>query len=209
MQDLLEHLKHSKATRDLVEFWLRLPRPEGKVCPRRTDLMSSQINGAISETFLSEWDDPDTLRIVQAGVVLDRLIGLDMTDKNIFDLTPAEMADDEKRYYTALRAQPCAGMITRSMINFADKPFVYRTIQLPLLDPYGDVKYFVGTGMVFEGDAIKAEFGRHNFRRARLVERHFFDIGAGIPDEDVVGQLSQGGALRPPKRRPRSKPEDV
>ncbi|NVJ97189.1 MAG: PAS domain-containing protein [Alphaproteobacteria bacterium] len=198
MQELLDKFRHSENTTHLVAFWQRLPRPEGELCPRRTDFMSSQINGAIAETFMSEWDGPDTLRVIQAGTVLDRLIGLDMTDKNIFELTPPELVDDEKRYYNALRTRPCAGMITRSMINFAGKPFVYRTIQLPLLDPYGNVKYFVGTGIVFEGKALEAEFSRRSFRRTRLVERHFFDIGAGVPSTDEVGPLGQGGPLHRP-----------
>lgn len=198
MQELLTTLKHSDATAELVDFWSSLPRSDGQVCPRRTDFMSSRISKAISETFLSEWEDADTLRIIQAGTVLDRLIGMDMTDQNIFEMTPPELLNDEKRYYTALRARPCAGMITRSMINFSGNPFVYRTFHLPLLDPFGEVKYFVGTGVVFEGAAILREFGRAHFRRTRIVERRFFDIGAGVPSEDMVGKLGQGGPLHAP-----------
>lgn len=198
MQDALHQLRHSKATQQLVQFWLNLPRPEGQVCPRRSDYSSAQINGSISETFLSEWDDDDCLRVVMAGTVLDRYIGIDMTGKNIFDMTPEELVDDERTYYQALRDQPCAGLITRSMINFADVPFVYRTIQLPLLDPFGEVRYFVGTGLVFEGDELEREFGQRNFRRTRLVERRFFDIGAGVPAPEKAGSLSQGGPLHPP-----------
>ncbi|MFC4347259.1 PAS domain-containing protein [Kordiimonas lipolytica] len=201
MTDALEKLQHSKATQQLVQFWLNLPRPEGQVCPRRSDFSSAQINGSISEVFLSEWEDSEVLRVVQAGTVLDRHIGIDMTGTNIFDMTPEELVEDERTYYKALRDQPCAGMITRSMINFADVPFVYRTIQLPLLDPFGKVVYFVGTGVVIEGDDLVAQFGRRSFRRTRLVERHFFDIGAGTPPPEKAGQLSLGGPLHPPAPR--------
>ncbi|WP_286828665.1 MULTISPECIES: PAS domain-containing protein [Kordiimonas] len=201
MTTALEQLQHSKATQQLIQFWLNLPRPEGSVCPRRSDFSSAQINGSISEVFLSEWEDAEILRVVQAGTVLDRHIGIDMTGKNIFDMTPEELVEDERAYYKALRDQPCAGMITRSMINFADVPFVYRTIQLPLLDPFGNVRHFVGTGVVLKEEDIEREFGRRCFRRTRLVERHFFDIGAGLPPPEKAGQLSQGGPLHSPEPR--------
>lgn len=201
MQQAIQHLRHSKATQQLVEFWRNLPCPEGKFCPRRSDFSSAQINGSISEVFLSEWEDEESLRVVQSGTVLDRYIGIDMTGKNIFDMTPEELVDDERTYYKALRDQPCAGMITRSMINFANEPFVYRTIQLPLLDPFGDVRYFVGTGFLLTEEVVEKTFGRRSFRRTRLVERKFFDIGAGLPAPEKAGQLSQGGPLHPPAPR--------
>lgn len=181
MKNVLETLHHSKATQELVRFWLNLPRPEGQVCPKRSDFSSARINGSLPEVFLSEWYGDDALVVVQSGTILDRLIGLDMTGKNIFDMTPPELVEDERRYYQALRDHPCAGLITRSMINFADKPFIYRTIQLPLLDPFHRVRYFVGTGFLIEGKQLEAEFGNVDFKRAKLVERRFFDIGAGIP----------------------------
>lgn len=193
--DALQQLDYSKATRELVEFWLNLKRPDGQVCPRRSDFFSAQINGAIAETFMSEWDDEETLRIVQAGTILDRYIGFDLTGKNIFDVTAPELVDDERTYYKALRDQPCAGMITRSSVNYADVPFVYRTIQLPLLDPFGTVHYFVGTGVVLDEEDLEREFGRTCFRRTRLLERRFFDIGAGMPAPEKLGSLSQGGPL--------------
>ncbi len=198
MQDALHQLRHSQATQQLVRFWLDLPRAEGKVCPKRSDFSSAEINGSIAEVFLSEWEAEDRLCVVQAGTVLDRHIGIDMTGKNIFDMTPPELVEDERRYYKALRDQPCAGLITRSMINFVNKHFVYRTIQLPLLDPFGHVRYFVGTGIVFEGAALEREFGVREFNETRLVERRFFDIGAGVPSADKTGPGSDGGPLHTP-----------
>ncbi|MCJ9429722.1 PAS domain-containing protein [Kordiimonas marina] len=181
-------LRHSKATQDLVRFWLNLPRPEGQVCPKRSDFSSAQINGALPEVFLSEWYSEDVLAIVQAGTVLDRLLGLDITGHNIFDILPEELKEPERIYYRALRDQPCAGLITRSANNLRGKPFVYRTIQLPLLDPFGKVHYFVGTGAALEGKQLEQEFGQTNFKSIRLLERRFFDIGAGVPGDDKLGE---------------------
>ncbi|TNE60550.1 MAG: PAS domain-containing protein [Alphaproteobacteria bacterium] len=187
MNDPLDMLRHSKATQDLVAFWRRLPRPEGQVCPKRSDFSSAQINGALPEVFVSEWYSDDVLAIVQAGTVLDRLLGVDITGQNIFDILPPELKEPERVYYRALRDQPCAGVLTRSANNLIGRPFVYRTIQLPLLDPFGKVRYFVGTGAAIEGKQLEQEFGQTNFKSIRLLERRFFDIGAGVPPLDKTG----------------------
>ncbi|MCJ9429723.1 PAS domain-containing protein [Kordiimonas marina] len=188
MYEELTALNHSKATEYLIQFWLKLPREAGRVCPKRADFSSAQINGALPEVFLSEWQD-DKLVVVQAGTVLDRLIGLDMTGRNIFDILPEPLRIPETLYYRQLRDQPCAGMISRSTIDFRERPFVYRTIQLPLMDPFGKVRYFVGTGYEVPRDELIAKLGAEAVDHTNLVEREFFDIGAGVPDSksDTAG----------------------
>ena len=66
----------------------------------------------------------------------------------------------------------------------------YRTVQMPLLDPFHKVRYFVGTGFVIEGKQMEAEFGKLDFKKAKLVERRFFDIGAGVPNEIKLADTS-------------------
>ncbi|TNE60551.1 MAG: PAS domain-containing protein [Alphaproteobacteria bacterium] len=188
MQHDLTDLHHSKATEHLIRFWLNLPRAEGQVCPKRSDFSSAQINGALPEVFVSEWQERDALVIVQAGTILDRLIGMDMTGRNIFDITPRTLVEDEQRYYKALRDQPCAGMITRNMVDFLNHSFVYRTLQLPLLDPFGKVRYFVGTGYSLSPAQMQAEFGRTCFKDTSLVDRRFYDIGADVPGGTRSGE---------------------
>ena len=179
-----QYLRYSKATEHLVKFWSGLPCPPGQLCPKRADFSSAQVNGTLPELFLSEWENDQDLIIVQTGTVLDRLIGEDLTGTNVFEMTPAPLRDAERRYYKALRDTPCAGMLTRSAPNRLDKHFFYRTVQLPLLDPFGNVRYFVGTGTVLDEQELARELGRDRFDATELVERHFFDIGAGLPHEN-------------------------
>jgi len=185
MLNTLQSLCYSKATKSLVKFWSGLPCPDGQVCPKRGDFSSALINGALPEVFLSEWEGNDELNIIQAGTVLDRMIGEDLTGRNIFEMTPEPLRAAEHRYYNALRDMPCAGMMTRSAPNRVGQHFFYRTLQLPLLDPFGDVHYFVGTGFVLDEAQLRSELGHGNFGDTELVERHFFDIGAGVPGRDI------------------------
>jgi len=185
MVDDLQSLCYSLATEKLVKFWYDLPRAEGHVCPKRSDFSSALMNGTLPEVFLSEWSGDKDLIIVQSGTVLDRLIGEDLTGSNLFDMIPLPFRAAEHRYYEALRDTPCAGMLTRSAPNHQSKHTIYRTIQLPLLDPFGEVRYFVGTGAVLDEAQIIAEGGEIDVDEMQLVERHFFDIGAGLPESDV------------------------
>ncbi len=183
MLNALQDLCYSKATINLVNFWNSLPRLDGQVCPKRADFSSALINGALPEVFLSEWTSEDDLVIIQTGTVLDRHIGEDLTGKNIFEMTPEALRPAEISYYKALRDFPCAGMMTRSAPNRVGDHFYYRTLQLPLLDPFGDVHYFVGTGVVLTKEELRQDMGHGDFGDTELIERHFFDIGAGLPGE--------------------------
>jgi len=186
MLNALQALRYSKATENLVKFWSGLPRPKGQVCPRRGDFSSALINRILSEVFLSEWRTEHDLVIIQSGTVLDRLIGEDLTGRNIFEMTPEPLRAVERNYYNVLRGMPCAGMITRSAPNRRGRHFYYRTLQLPLLDPFGDIHYFVGTGVVLDKEQLRSELGHDNFGATELVERHFFDIGAGLPSPNTL-----------------------
>jgi len=184
MLSALQNLRYSEATEKMIECWLALPRPEGQVCPKRSDFSSAFINSALSEVFLSEWESEGVLKIIQVGTKLDHQIGEDLTGKNIFDMTPEPLRDDERVYYRALRDMPCAGMMTRSAPNRLGRHFYYRTLQLPLLDPFNKVQYFVGTGVVLKAEQLGREAGYGELDDAELVERHFYDIGAGLPSRE-------------------------
>lgn len=176
-------LTYSKATQELISCWYDLPRAEGAVCPKRSDFSSIRIGAFLAEVFISEWKDHDTLQIIQAGTKLDRLLGQDITGLNIFELLPPELLEEERSYYSLLRDTPCAGMITRHAKNLKNQPFVYRTMQLPMLDPRGNIQYFVGTGVALSAVTQLEEFGALNDDNIELLERKFFDIGAGVPQD--------------------------
>lgn len=178
----LKKLNYTKATANLIEFWSRLPRPDGQVCPRHSDFSSAQVNGTLPEIFVSEWITDEDLIVIQTGTVLDRLIGEDITGLNIFARTEPSIREEEYIYYRKLRDTPCAGKLTRSAPHENGSHLYYRTIQLPLLDPYGNVRYFVGTGAILNDDRELKDLGLLNLGALELVERHFFDIGAGLPE---------------------------
>jgi len=172
----------STATNVLAEYWRSLPRGHKKQCPRRADFSITGIVQIVAETFLSEWSGPEELRIIQVGTKLDQLLGKDITQYNIFEILPPELLRQEKVYYQNLRTLPCAGVITRHAKNLKDRSFVYRTVQLPLLDDAGEVRYFIGTGSVLPDSQVEEEFGTLEYNDISLLDRRYLDIGAGRPE---------------------------
>lgn len=185
MLEILTTPRFSDATNALTEYWRRLPRKDGSFCPRKSDFSIVGIITHAAEIFMSEWNNPRDLRIIQAGTKLEQLLGKDLTSYNIFEVLPAQLLEREQEYYSNLKHHPCAGVITRQAVNLKGKPFVYRTVQLPLADDNGVPKYFVGAGAVLGIDDIEAEFGTVNFDEIELLERQYLDIGAGLPNPEM------------------------
>lgn len=181
MLEVLTTPRFSDATNALTEYWRRLPRMDGSLCPKKSDFSIVGVITFAAEIFLSEWVSDAELRILQAGTKLDQLLGKDLTKHNIFEILPPQLLDTERTYYGNLRNKPCAGVITRQALNLKGRPFVYRTVQLPLADEEGVARYFVGAGAVLDVEQIKSEFGSVDYDSIRLLERQYLDIGAGVP----------------------------
>ncbi|MEX0299273.1 MAG: PAS domain-containing protein [Kordiimonas sp.] len=181
MLDVLTTPRFSDATNALTEYWRRLPRIDGSLCPRKADFSIVGVITYAAEIFMSEWVSPTELRILQAGTRLEALLGEDLTQCNIFEVLPPQLLPSEKEYYNNLRCCPCAGVITRQALNLKGRPFVYRTVQLPLTDDDGKTRYFVGAGSVLTEESIREEFGSVDFDNIKLLERQYLDIGAGRP----------------------------
>lgn len=181
MLDVLTTPQFSDATNALTEYWRRLPRIDGSLCPRKADFSIVGVITYAAEIFMSEWVSANELRILQAGTRLEQLLGKDLTQYNIFEVLPPQLLPSEREYYNNLRCCPCAGVITRQAVNLKGRPFVYRTVQLPLADNEGKTRYFVGAGAVLSDNAIRAEFGSVDYNNIKLLERQYLDIGAGSP----------------------------
>lgn len=175
-------LSYSDATEALARYWHDLPRREGEFCPRRSDFRLNEIAPHLEETYMSKWGGPDELIILASGSALVKILGADITGKNIFDLVPPENAVQQKEYYRQLRTQPCAGALTRWGASLKERPFVYRTMQLPLLGDDGTVQFFVGTGVIKTSFKIGDQLSIDDKVYVEQHEQVFVDIGAGIPE---------------------------
>lgn len=174
-------LSYSEATKALAQYWHDLPRRENCLVPHRSDFKLTEIGPYLEETFISKFSKPDELIILVSGSKLLDILGDDITGKNIFKLVPFDNQQQQIDYYSQLKAQPCAGALTRWGASLKDRPFVYRTMQLPLLSDTDEVEFFVGTGVIKTRHASGDQLSRDH---RVYVEQHaqiFVDVGAGVP----------------------------
>lgn len=174
-------LSYSEATETLARYWHDLPRRENCIAPHRSDFKLTEIGAYLEEVFISKFNGPEELIILVSGSKLLKILGDDITGKNIFKLVPKENYQQQIDYYRQLREQPCAGALTRWGASLKERPFVYRTMQLPLLGDTDEVEFFVGTGVIktthTTGDQLAIDHRVYVEQHAQI----FVDIGAGVP----------------------------
>ncbi len=175
-------LQYSEPTEALARYWHDLPRRGENIVPHRSDFKLHEIAGHLDETYMSKFCGPEELIILASGSVLVRLLGADITGKNIFKLVPQENYQQQVDYYQKLKAQPCAGALTRWGASLKGRPFVYRTMQLPLLGDTNEVEFFVGTGVIRTSHQLGDQLSVDEKVHVEQHEQVFINIGAGVPD---------------------------
>ncbi len=174
-------LSYSEASETLARYWHNLPRNDGHICPHRRDFRLNEIATHLDETYMSKRIGPKELIILASGSRLVRILGADITGKNIFELVPPENVVPQQDYYQTLHSQPCAGALTRWGASLKERPFVYRTMQLPLLGDSDTVEFFVGTGVIKTTFRVGDQLSISDKVHVEQHEQVFIDIGAGVP----------------------------
>lgn len=183
VDDLLQATHYNEATRTLTKHWLAMPRKTGAVCPQKEDFQFGKLGSCLNDIYMTEWMPDGALIVSVLGRNLISIIGSDITGSNVLESVPNYKTEEQVAYYTALRDQPCAGFVTRWGLNEVNRTFVYHTLQLPLLDRDGSVKYFVGSGLMRSGGRLMSQASQGlDELMVEHQEYNFFDIGAGVPN---------------------------
>ena len=163
----------------LINFWKNLTKHNNQTIPPIEQVLTATLQDGFEKNYLSESSGDDNLVILWSGLILDEFVGKDIAGKNIFDLMPPDVAELEKNFYSNLKNTPCGGLLVRSTLKQSGERLTYRTIQLPLADGAGNIRYFVGTGEVPKG--INGE--PVNFDLLSTEEFGYIDLGYGIPTD--------------------------
>ncbi len=175
-------LSYSDATLALARYWHSLPREDGTLVPLRAQFQLTAIASHLDEIYLSKWKEPGQLIVLACGSRLVDLLGEDITGKDIFTLSHLQSVPGQISYYQQLRALPGAGVLNRWGANMSERPFVYRTVQLPLLGDSGEVDFFIGTGVIRSAKKISDHLSGDMKVSVEHQEQVFLDIGAGVPE---------------------------
>lgn len=181
--DFFQVFSYSEATESLARYWHDIPRRDGFLIPHRSDFRLHEIGPYLEETYMSKFSGPEELIILASGSRLVKILGADITGRNIFEMVPRGNYEAQINYYATLKSQPCAGALTRWGASLKERPFVYRTTQLPLLGDSGEVEFFVGSGTIRTTQGIGDQLAVDETVYVDQHEQVYVDVGAGIPDK--------------------------
>ena len=182
---MLQAFAYNEATKILVDYWLSLPRPDGALCPARDDFRMMDLSEISDQLFLNERYSDDNICVVQSGRTINKQLGADLTGLNFLELLPPQQFSIERAYFKALSDLPCAGYITRFSSQAEGRNFIFKSTHLPLLSNGGTVDFWVGTGAILEENMYSPDETTTRFGQLQTLEREFFDIGSGVPAEEI------------------------
>ncbi|MCJ9429721.1 PAS domain-containing protein [Kordiimonas marina] len=176
----IDDLCFDDAATTMYDYWLSLPRPEGQVCPKRSDFDFDQVKEIDGSIYLSEWVSEDVLAVARCGDDINKFIGADLTGINMLQISIGETQERETAYYHLLRQTPCAGVLCRGSVDIKGQRARYFVLHLPLLDYANRPHYLIGVGRVFDFDG-PGSYAANRINDAVVLERKLVDIGAGLP----------------------------
>jgi hypothetical protein len=178
VRSLLGMAKSEQSVR-LVEAWLRW-RGE-RMLPRRIDVKLTEIARILPSIGLLEVLGADAVHIRVAGTGLRDLYGVEITGRNLKDVTAPEDWAERAARYRALGAQPCGSLYTRRDVLPQGRIVIYEGVGLPVDADDSGAKRQV----IFCVAPLDRSFSLEPPTDAREIplatEFRFIDIGAGVP----------------------------
>lgn len=188
MRKELHSLKFCEAAAAVTDLWLSLPRRDGALCPEKKDFSPVKLGKYLSSVVLYERMDSSRVIVRVAGTNIREFLGSEITGQNLIDIFPPEFVRAYITYYDNLAAHPCAGMVERPMRATGGAAYLIKSIQLPLADEKGDVRYFLGISQSSNLPKQFTDFRSAAMTASRNLEIQYHDIGAGTPDNGETSQ---------------------
>lgn len=171
--------------RQLYQYWLGLPKPEGSLLPWKSSLDPAAIPKLLPRVVLHDLRQPgrSILRLVGTGMA--EQYGFDPTGRDYIEYVAPERRASALRQLVRVAAQPCAMRVVIENVHASGKRIVDEALGVPFEADDGSGRFLLFVDEAIERPAF------HDPRRKpleilRVLEREFIDIGAGVPPLDEV-----------------------
>lgn len=188
MSKELNNLRYCDTAAAVTDLWLSLPRRDGSLCPEKKDFSPVKLGKYLSSVVLYERMDSNRIIVRVAGTQIREFLGSEITGQNLIDIFPPEFVPAYITYYDNLRAYPCAGIVERPIRVMGGAAYLVKTLQLPLMDENGEIKYFFGTSQFSPLPKQFTDIRSAAMTASRNLKIQYHDIGAGTPDDGETSQ---------------------
>lgn len=171
---------HEKC-RALAKHWETLPKSDGGLLPRRSDLRPESVPGLLPNMVMFEVLSRDFVRFRLVGTAVVARYGEDPTGANYLDYVAPEMRNQSAMAFWAMQAQPC-GMWGISRQDYAGgKSIRSEAIGFPVLGSPGEPVILLFQQVAVE-KPTHLNTREDELLRHVIEQRQFIDIGAGVPE---------------------------
>lgn len=172
-----------------LNCWEALPRDHHPFLPAKSACTPVTLGALLPQSGIFEYCGKFDLRIRFIGSELERLSGIrvgDTQEGNYYSLLPDEFKPMMHGYHKAVFGTPCGAYVGDVLTTKAGSSYLFETMQFPLCDDKGDVRYLLayGYGRVPTGDLGGRDV--HDRTQAHIRDLHYMDLGGGAPSSCII-----------------------
>jgi hypothetical protein len=162
-----------------------LPRRNHALVPNVKDCNPSTLGSMLANIAIARHDGKYEMYLVFTGTEMERLSGTAAQKINYYDTMTEDLKHGTYFFHTTLTGTPC-GAYVADIITIKSNQYTFATMQFPLCDDDGIIKYLVAYG--YGRNAIDARQAREvsDHSTGNLRDLTFIDIGAGALDTKIV-----------------------
>ncbi|TNE62833.1 MAG: PAS domain-containing protein [Alphaproteobacteria bacterium] len=168
-----------------LAVWRSLPRDSHPLLPAKRDVTPAVFGDFLRRMAMTEMRAPQNLLIFFAGSEFEHNAGLDITGRNYYDLLPPAFFKPMTTFHENLLGTPCGACIADVIVTSSGARYLHETIQLPLTDGMGTVRYLMGYGLARKPAGDDGYRVQASHQPGNIKELHYLDLGAGAPGERI------------------------
>ena len=170
---------------DFQACWEALPRSTHPLLPAKRDITPIRLGEMLHYIGIGEMRGHQNMRVHFYGAGIERVSGIKVTGKNYYDLLPPAFVKPLSVFHTNILGTPCGAFICDVITTPSGARYEYQSLQYPLADDNGEVKFLLvyGRARIPYGD--DSERDSASFHRDSIKDMHYIDLGAGAPKAGI------------------------
>ena len=180
---------------EFFSLWKSLPRRKHNLLPCKADIKPAQFGKFLQFIAIAERKSPDDFRILFAGSVFEHNAGFPVTGRNYYEMLPPSFIKPMKAFHRNLLGTPCGAYIADVIHTTTGSSYIHHTLQLPMVDEKGFVRYLVGCGLARKPYDDTGSRTDASHRPANIKDMFYLNLGSGAPKQKIVNFTAQAVGL--------------
>lgn len=166
---------------DFQSCWADLPRSAHPLVPAKRDVTPARFGEMLHYIGIAEARGHQNMQVLFYGAGIERVSGIRVTGRNYYDLLPPAFVKPLTVFHDYILRTPCGAYVSDVIVAPSGTRYEYRSLQYPLCDDAGNVKYLLVYGRARIPYDDGSERDKASFQPDRIKDMYYIDLGAGAP----------------------------